>query len=229
MYTAVIVEPRQHAALGFVLTNFMSNLSEDWNFLIFHGTHNLDHIQKILQGDIFFAPFLSRISLVSLPFKNLSIHQYNRLLTSTSFYNAIPTETILIFQTDTMIFPKHRDLIDDFLKYDYVGAPWKDGSVGNGGLSLRKKSKMLEILATCPYDGFQNEDCYFSNNKKVSLYKPSGEEAKRFSIESVFNDVAFGTHSGWRWFPDFFFDTYPEAKAISELQFSHSSYTLEDL
>ena len=223
MYTAVIVEPRKHAAIGAVLTNFISNLSEDWNIIIFHGTQNLCYIHSAVFQDEYLKNQVHRISVISLNCENLSITDYNRLLTSMEFYNNIPTETFLIFQTDTMIFPKHRDLIHDFLKYDYVGAPWKDGSVGNGGLSLRKKSKMMEILETCPYDGFQNEDCYFSNNKEVSLYKPSGEEAKRFSIESVFSDVAFGTHSGWRWFPDFFFDIYPEAKAIADLQFSHSA------
>ena len=39
--------------------------------------------------------------------------------------------------------------IEEFLKWDYIGAPWekpKEGCfVGNGGLSLRTRDKMIEI------------------------------------------------------------------------------------
>ena len=69
---------------------------------------------------------------------NLTIRDYNRLFTNKSFYDYIPTETFLIFQTDTMIFKEHKNLINNFLEYDYVGAPWLAcKQVGNGGLSLR--------------------------------------------------------------------------------------------
>ena len=42
-YTAVIVEPREHKALEFVLNNVLENLSEDWNVLIFHGNNNINY------------------------------------------------------------------------------------------------------------------------------------------------------------------------------------------
>lgn len=68
-------------------------------------------------------------------------------MTNINLYENIPTETFLIFQTDTLINPKYKDLIYEFIDYDYVGAPWiSNGDVGNGGLSLRKKSKMIEII-----------------------------------------------------------------------------------
>jgi len=35
---------------------------------------------------------------------------------------------------------------DDFLDYDYIGAPWKDAKVGNGGFSLRSR-KLHDVLA----------------------------------------------------------------------------------
>ena len=44
LYTAVIIEPREHPALLFVLTNFLKNLSDDWSFIIYHGTNNIDFI-----------------------------------------------------------------------------------------------------------------------------------------------------------------------------------------
>ena len=40
MYTAVIVEPRVHNALPFVLKNFDENLPDEWSILVIHGTEN---------------------------------------------------------------------------------------------------------------------------------------------------------------------------------------------
>ena len=59
---------------------------------------------------------------------------------------------------------KSSNKIEDFLKYDYVGAPWihlPNMNGGNGGFSLRKKSKMLEIISKNKYNN-ENEDVYFS-------------------------------------------------------------------
>ena len=120
----------------------------------------------------------------------------------------IPTEMFLIFQTDSIICSKHKDLINNYLKYDYVGAPWKDGTVVNGGLSLRKKSKMLEILENCKdnlfikeENRFEHEDQIFANISKrckhINLNKPSFEEAKEFSIEPTYNNKSFGIHKAY--------------------------------
>jgi hypothetical protein len=35
-YTAIMVEPRKHRALEFVMKNFTENLSNNWNFIIYH-------------------------------------------------------------------------------------------------------------------------------------------------------------------------------------------------
>jgi hypothetical protein len=50
-YTAIIIEPRKHKALTFVLTNFLENLSNEWDFIIFHGINNSEYIKNILNSD----------------------------------------------------------------------------------------------------------------------------------------------------------------------------------
>ena len=146
-YTAVIVEPRKHKALSFVLENFLTNLSEEWDIIIMHGNKNEDYVDDIIENGL--SSFENRISKVNLNVDNLTIDDYNKLLKSKEFYEKIPTEVFLIFQTDTVICENDKELINKFLEYDYVGAPWINGGVGNGGLSLRKKSKMLEIINKC--------------------------------------------------------------------------------
>ena len=156
LYNAVIIEPRRHRALGFVLHNVLTNLPEEWSVLIFHGSNNKEFILTLM--DTILSSFKTRIlPLLNLEIDNLTKKDYNSLLTSANFYKMIPTETFLIFQTDSMILGKNKGLLELFLQYDYVGAPWDLNVVinsdkrycgkimiGNGGFSLRRKSKMME-------------------------------------------------------------------------------------
>jgi hypothetical protein len=190
MYTAVIIEPREHKALGFVLHNFFTNLP-DWKFMLFHG-NNKKFIDALFETDL--KPFKHRIIFVKLDTDNLTSKQYNSICKSSAFYKCINTD-ILLFQTDTLIL--NKELLHDFLKYDYVGAPWRNGMVGNGGLSLRNKNKMIEICETVE-DFTENEDNYFCYQPNVSLYKPSYGEAQTFSVETIFHEKSFGIHAPWK-------------------------------
>lgn len=138
-YTAVMIEPREHPAMEFVLQNFNDYLSDEWQFVVFHGTKNKEYTQTIC--DKVFLP--GRVRLVNLGVENLTLSEYSGLFYNDLLYSNIPTETFLIFQTDTIICQKYKEQIQQFLEYDYVGAPWihdqVPGNVGNGGLSLRKK------------------------------------------------------------------------------------------
>jgi len=201
-YTAVIIEPRKHNALEFVLENFVENLSRDWDFIIFHGNLNEDYIVKILNSNSILKKNLDRIKLINLNVDNLTINEYSNLLVSKDFYKDIPTEIFLIFQTDSIICKGNKNLINKFLEYDYAGAPWPDKVVGNGGMSLRRKSKMIEIMEGCPYSN-QPEDIYFSKAcPEITRSVPDFEDAKEFSIETVFNDKSFGVHKPWPYLKD---------------------------
>ena len=203
MYTAVMVEPRKHAAMEFVLRNFLENLDARWNFMLFHGTENKEWLEDILAK---FPTERQRITLVNLGVANIDIDGYSKLFTSEIFIQQIPTETFLIFQTDTMISPAGKDLIYDFMEYDYVGAPWPKSplrescNVGNGGLSLRKKSKMLEIIRSSS-SSYHPEDLFYCINHTVPMYKPTWEKAKLFSIESIYSPRTFGLHKAWKHIP----------------------------
>ena len=98
-YTAVIIEFRKHEALSYVLSNFLENMSNEWKFLIFHGNLNKDYVQTIIDEDL--TEYRDKIKTIHLPYDNMNVHEYSRLLTSeTTVYDNIDTETFLIFQTD---------------------------------------------------------------------------------------------------------------------------------
>jgi hypothetical protein len=206
IYSAVIVEFRQHKALRFVLTNFLKNLSDEWNIIIFCGNLNSKVVDNILE-----KLSSKRITKYQLNIDNLLPHEYSKLLMEKYIYDMIPTETFLIFQTDSVILEDNKDKIKQFLHYDYVGAPWGAYSddVGNGGLSLRKKSKMLEVLENCKdnlfiedANRFEYEDRVFSNGSEyckpfIDMNIPSIESAKDFSIETMYNSKSFGIHKAY--------------------------------
>ena len=217
MSTAVIVEPRRHPALKYVLQNMVSSLPSDWSILIFHGKDNNTYVQTILENMEDPTRFLKPIQLDT---QNLSLEQYNQLLMSQAFYRAIPTESMLIFQTDTLILEPTQ--IQEFLEYDYVGAPWKSGIIGNGGLSFRKKSRMLAVISAVVQFNV-NEDVYFSTQPVIPLKKPTFEMAKRFAVETVFYPSPFGIHAPWKHLTPYQMEQltkkYPAIHELIHLQF----------
>ena len=124
--------------------------------------------------------------------------QYNRYVSSKEFWEKVNGENVLFFEVDSCLCDNSDMKIDDFTKYDYVGAPWSfNNKVGNSGFSLRKKSKMLEIINKCKYTN-QNTDDYFSSGcKNVKINKPNFEEAKKFCVETIYYDNPIGVHKPW--------------------------------
>jgi GR25 family glycosyltransferase involved in LPS biosynthesis len=222
-YSAIIVEPRKHKALEFVLKNLLENLDKKWNIIIFHGNLNKEYVENIVNNSL--NQYKNRISLHSLNKDNLSLGDYNALLVSKEFYNNIPTEMFLVFQTDSMINPKNKDKIYDFMQYDYVGAPWVgkgnplEGNLGNGGFSLRRKSKMLEIIDKVPYATFA-EDAYFAlPPPSIQINKPTMEQAQKFSSEGLWDKESFGLHKTWVHVDNtILINEFPEIKQLIDLQ-----------
>lgn len=124
--------------------------------------------------------------------------EYNKLLTSFSFWNCIEEENVLIFQHDSKLLRKG---IEDFYQYDYVGAPWlfcKHG--GNGGLSFRNKKAMIEVIIERPNYNQQshgNEDVFFCNRLEKYMHANLAPRnvCEQFSCESIFKLSTLGCHA----------------------------------
>lgn len=193
---AIIVEPRKNPMLIKVLKNFLKLLPKNTIIYIFHGTDNEKYIYEYFYKQI----NNGKIILIRLNKKNLTIKDYNLLLVSKKFYNMIKGENLLIFQMDTCLCSNTKYKFQDFFMYDYVGAPWMKNNlniknvknkVGNGGLSLRKKSSILKHIDNHTYKG-EPEDVYFA--KSNTLKFPSIEKAAEFSTEHLLNPYSMGFH-----------------------------------
>ena len=191
-YQAVIVEPREHKDLETVIKTVMYFLNESdskikWGLSIIHGESNKKFVKKIVDK-------WEGVELQNLWVNNLTPIQYNQMLMGSQFWKQLKTENILLFQTDSTLL---KFGIDQFISYIYIGAPWirfREGKiVGNGGLSFRKKSKMIEISETYANDEITMEDIYFCKYLKDEDLPDIGI-AKQFSVEDVEYDDPLGVH-----------------------------------
>lgn len=187
---AVLIEPRDHPMLIYVLYNFMYLLApKGWCCYVFCSKKNIQTLLKIKEK--------MNIQLCLLHKDNLEEHEYNSLLTSPTFYEHFPIEVkrLLIFQTDTILL---KDTIEDFFKFDFIGAAWSFSPHKgcNGGLSLRNRKKMLDIckLHTCT----ENEDGFFSYTHEDMLnLVPTLNDKVKFSMETIWSEDPLGMHRAY--------------------------------
>jgi len=217
---AIIVEPRNTDVLFDLLHWTVRLLSpHGWKFIVFCGVDNYDAIRTFADdlqiSDIF--------EIRNMAVSNLSIWDYNSRLLSKEFWESIPYEHILIYQTDSVLLDGD---LESFLQYDYVGAPFhskdrfarastikyciltklgiqnkikyifNDIFGQNGGLSLRRKSAMLKCL-DADIDKNAAEDTYFSVRCENLINKPHKDIAKQFSVETIYYDNPKGYHKPW--------------------------------
>lgn len=123
-----------------------------------------------------------------------SIESYSHFFIK-KLHDHIDTEFVLVIQYDGFILNPNA-WTDEFLTYDYIGAPWwyEDGNnVGNGGFSLRSK-KLLKILAEDVFiQEHHPEDHHIARTygnylmSKGVVFAPE-EIASKFSIEGCLKE-----------------------------------------
>jgi len=121
---------------------------------------------------------------------------YSKLLASRRFWTSMRAQHVLIFQMDSVLCSMSPWRAEDFLQYDFVGAPWIDRwygmDIGNGGLSLRKVSTMIKITETFKFNETENEDIFFARG----IYKLREADQSSVQIPPVHVAVKFSYEAG---------------------------------
>ena len=192
----VIIEYRCHERLIIVIKNFMYLLQKkEWGLTIFHSKSNAEFIMNGLVG-------WPNVQFVLLDTDPIFSGDYSSVLCKPDIWRMLLQAgciNALVFNVDTVLL---KDEVDQFIEYDYIGAPWCIKflgvlTVGNGGLSLRNCKTMLAIIQTHPIPKHPlNEDIYFSyfllQTPNVNI--PTMDIAKRFSVETIYNEDTCGMH-----------------------------------
>lgn len=146
---AVIIEDRPRTNLIPLMLHFSSVLGPAWPIIMYTSEENA--------GLFATSEALAR-------YMNIGIIQIRHLPPTVLFTNSdsvssfltkawlwedlAPAKWILIFQSDSMLCSNSARSVEDFFEYDFIGAPFAKhlGSGMNGGLSLRKRETMLQVI-----------------------------------------------------------------------------------
>jgi hypothetical protein len=209
---AILIEFRILPHVEFIIKNAIIKLGDSFAHTIVCGNENYLMIKQICDN---ISP---NINIIKLEKNNITINEYNNLFYDLSFWERFRGNKLLFYQEDTIIF---KNNINDFLQYDYVGAPWNleptpnFPSVGNGGFSLRNRNMLMDILrdkGEMPDVNFVNkkhksgdmlenipEDIFFSLSMlKLNIGNvPDPHVASYFSTENIVNKNSLGGHQFW--------------------------------
>ncbi|KAJ3024203.1 hypothetical protein HKX48_004476 [Thoreauomyces humboldtii] len=207
---AAIVESRPLKNLLPVILHFSGVLGPDWPIHIFKGPPN----EALLAS----SPAIRRlirsggIVLHDIP----ADAKFRDHMEVSEFFAKTPwfweqlepfADNVLLFQADAMICANSAYQPEDFLQWDYIGAPIAPlhGAGYNGGFSLRHIPSFLATVRNVNWTEVPDvEDQWFARHLKSipGVRLPSVEQAAPFAVETVWHDRPMGYHQVKRWWPN---------------------------
>ncbi|KAL4435041.1 hypothetical protein ABPG77_003866 [Micractinium sp. CCAP 211/92] len=208
----VIVEPRQHAHLGYVLRNFDQHMPQRYDLYVFHGQSAAEYARQAAAG----IERHRAVHFIPLPADDLSADEYNALLKSPAeFWDKIDAENVLVFQTDSVLCGASSHSIAEFETLGYIGClAASDGDAGPeshwrrthpayafwgaGGLSFHHRSAALHCLAAFGHlvPPSYPEDLFFSECVMLGYGRPppNASWVAAFCTQDAFVKRSFGAH-----------------------------------
>ncbi|ORY59077.1 uncharacterized protein BCR38DRAFT_399218 [Pseudomassariella vexata] len=131
-----------------------------------------------------------------------------------------PFQKLLLFQADSIICSASEATVDDYIEYDLIGAPIDPvyGQGFNGGLSIRNREMVLDLFKSYSYandsaapdapTAYKFEDQWLYSRMldlpdredgSPGAKLPDEETARRFSVETLWEDRPLGFHQPVRW------------------------------
>ncbi|KFY81957.1 hypothetical protein V500_10935 [Pseudogymnoascus sp. VKM F-4518 (FW-2643)] len=204
---AVIIEDRPLENLIPLILHYSAVLGPAWPVILYTSMptiQNSSSLRRSLEE--------KRILIRSLPagLKFETHFDVTKFLTQPWFWEQLaPAKNVLLFQADAMICGNAHLRVDDFMDYDLVGAPIQEekwhGQGYNGGLSLRNRQLILDIIATdvalhpldpeAPSDTDRYEDqWYFMRMRERGANLPIEDVAKTFAVQTLYYEFPIGYH-----------------------------------
>lgn len=131
---------------------------------------------------------------------------YSQFMGSTWFWEQVQhAERVLLFQTDSIICANSDKKVEDFLEYDFIGAPIAPqyGRGYNGGLSIRNPRLFLNITREMSINWVEDQWFYAQAEARVKdgVRLASVDVAQTFAVETVFYERPLGYHQPDRYSP----------------------------
>lgn len=201
---AVIVETNMIPNLIPVMLHFATVLGPAWGMVLFTLKDNwvepLSAPFQRLQDE-------GRVEVRYLPegTELADSGSVSRFLTSPWIWEQVgDAKRVLIFQSDSILCSRSEERVEDYFKYDLVGAPIAEqyGQGFNGGLSVRNPRAFLNVTRSVDFaaSGHEFEDQYFyAELKRAGAELPTVEAAMTFAVETMYYETPLGYHQPQRW------------------------------
>ncbi|TGJ87747.1 hypothetical protein E0Z10_g995 [Xylaria hypoxylon] len=224
---AVIIEDRPLANLIPILLHFHSVLGPKWPIIFYTTQQTADTLLN--SAPLSRAVAFSEIEVRYLPVNTTfdSHASVSVFLTSPFLWTDLaPYLKILLFQADSILCSASPAHVDEFLDYDFIGAPINKqfGTGFNGGLSLRNRELALRVIERWDFGvdsaaddaptEWKFEDQWFHTRLRelgedaelvgelgIQVNLPDQETAGRFSGETTWveRQRPLGFHQPHRW------------------------------
>jgi hypothetical protein len=147
---AFLAETRPLPHLPALFTHMTNVVPPEWTFKFVGSPKSIAHMRA--STVITRLERSGKLGIDQLP-SNYSLSSretISQMFTDPVLYKAhlSPAESLLVFQPDSIFCANAPTTLNDFLEWDWIGAPWSPQAAygGNGGLSLRKVSRILQVL-----------------------------------------------------------------------------------
>ncbi|RDW70080.1 hypothetical protein BP5796_08477 [Coleophoma crateriformis] len=199
---ALLIEGRPIPHLVPQLLHMISVVPPDWRFLFIGTNKSVLSVQRSFATQYQVANGKLDLLVMPKPWSVESKEDVFRTLTDLRFYeNFMPNvEWMLKFESDSIMCANSQDSLNDWLHYDWAGAPRTvtDKFAGNGGLSLRKISAVKRILGfQSRYNDTEPEDEWFG--KRITVLPgakvATAAEEQHFTVEDVWHEKPMGYHA----------------------------------
>ncbi len=202
--TALIVEPRLIEDLPRIILDYYNKLGTSWHIVFYCGKG----LKKYYKSKL--IPV--HIEIRELEVNNFTADEYSTFFKRLDLWENLYGNYVLVFQYDTYILNKAPYNIDYYiyLNQSYIGGnmayKWlefedlpieerpKEPSNYNGGLSLRNRLHMIQIINYMGYSHYA-EDVYFTIGCiKLNLKFGNIKECNNFAIHTIYYNNYFGIH-----------------------------------
>ncbi|KAK1826952.1 hypothetical protein QBC39DRAFT_421801 [Podospora conica] len=200
---ALLIENRPSPVLSPLMLHFISVVPPDWTFRFMGSPTSVAHLNSSVAIRAHVATGKLQLTHIPANMTTNSQEEISRFLTNLWLWESVlaPAEHVLVFQTDSILCANSRRTLNDFLDYDYVGAPWAADARfgGNGGLSLRRRSAVVDVLRhQLRRNGSEPEDVWITDRlgHRPGAKLADGRVSAVFSGEGVHGEkVALDHHA----------------------------------
>ncbi|OIW34067.1 hypothetical protein CONLIGDRAFT_652437 [Coniochaeta ligniaria NRRL 30616] len=191
---ALLIENRINPILAPLMLHFISVVPPDWRFRFMGSVPSVEYLNKSMAIREHVAAGKLDLTYIPANMSTGSQEEISRFLTNLWLYEVVlqPAEWLLVFQTDSILCANSRQTLNDYLEFDWVGAPWNPHGRfgGNGGLSLRRVSAIIDVLRNQErVPGSEPEDVWLTER----LGHRPGSKLANGTISSTFSGEM---HSG---------------------------------